>query len=657
MLSDFLGAIAQVRGPLTFWAFCATIVLGIAIVLLRDPQWLKLLLRSTDRRLPKTQFAKILKLVIISGFILSLLTILLAFAAPLLLERIRTDREIGSALEETRSAIDEARDTLIAVVGTASSLAQVRALFADHQYERAAALLDQLLTSNGLRPTGADSDILVATYFGAGDYASAAREVLEQDRKLPRGDRSLWYDLALSIRRFALANSAAAALELVDSLQQHYDDNLLSHAWAVVPTEVLNALKSGYHNHAALDEQFGQSEDTRNALHFVTQRYAEDPYIEFALYSLKRFDDALAAEPQSLIRDHILFGLAHELYNQLGGNDLNSPIPPNNSMLGQARLVYQQYIREYPNAMQADDACVRLGILEMRSGNLDDALFWVRQAQRRGNGDFQGTAAALETDWLMGLPAAALETRLRIDSLIVAPYTLWYVLARSHHLAHRYPQSIALAEHALRTIDDHYVNARSTPLWREGQNRLGLEYLVSAGQGILAVLDRGTPDDYLRIGNNLRRDHRDFRAAIFVFDSAVAQFPRSVTLEKIEFLRILAYREWSPELTSRQVDQFLTTYPNSQLADDALAELVFVHSYQGNLEEVESTLNRLLNGFPKDNAVDNAVNWAARAYERRAQFDPSYTARAVELYQTIVERFPTSRIAGVARDRLNRLQR
>jgi len=89
-------------------------------------------------------------------------------------------------------------------------------------------------------------------------------------------------------------------------------------------------------------------------------------------------------------------------------------------------------------------------------------------------------------------------------------------------------------------------------------------------------------------------------------------------------------------------------YPISALMDDALAELIFV---QGLLlkdaNAAENTFRKLVNNFPRGNAVDNGYTWMAIMYRCMGRVQ-----EAQNFNREIIRRFPMTRHAMYAQERL-----
>ncbi|GAI58659.1 unnamed protein product, partial [marine sediment metagenome] len=74
------------------------------------------------------------------------------------------------------------------------------------------------------------------------------------------------------------------------------------------------------------------------------------------------------------------------------------------------------------------------------------------------------------------------------------------------------------------------------------------------------------------------------------------------------------------KLMVEQFSELLRKYPNSEFADDALAELgvyKLLWGY-GKKNEARELFRQVITNYPKGNAVDNSYNWIA--WSRKASF-------------------------------------
>ena len=105
---------------------------------------------------------------------------------------------------------------------------------------------------------------------------------------------------------------------------------------------------------------------------------------------------------------------------------------------------------------------------------------------------------------------------------------------------------------------------------------------------------------------------------------------------------------FAPELVPDIISAMRQEFPTTPLLNDALAEEIFAQGMMlRNPDAAERTFKELLQKYPNGNAVDNAYSWMAiiMACAGRRQ-------EAQDLNREIVQRFPLTRHAKYARDRL-----
>ena len=82
------------------------------------------------------------------------------------------------------------------------------------------------------------------------------------------------------------------------------------------------------------------------------------------------------------------------------------------------------------------------------------------------------------------------------------------------------------------------------------------------------------------------------------------------------------------------------------------------HARQGENLLAATTYNRLVDAFPQDTLVDDALFLSGKAYQaewRKPQLDATYGNSAISAFQSLVSSYPDSPYAGRAQNELNRL--
>jgi outer membrane protein assembly factor BamD (BamD/ComL family) len=649
MLKTILGLIEglqAVRGPLTFWAFCAVILVVLLHVAITKTKWWELFFASSTSKLTKRDFYRVVRLGLALIFAAAVLLIALTFLGPLILAKLGdTDglegvkgeiKEIHGMAEQivTSRELDQKLDTALE-------------FFEAQDYERGASLLAGLLEVKGPRPPDDGQGYVVATFYGAGQYEKAAREVLERDRGRPLNDYSLWSDMALSIRQYTRKHSLPAGLDLVEQLRKEYGSKLVSTVWCALPVEVILGLSTGEHRPSRLPfgrgGRFGLSQGEHQGvadMEYVLRAHPRDAFAEFGYYYLGQYEQALEANDNVIIRDIILYAAGYEIYRHLlgkyfPGEDIEVNTPEAKRLALDAIGHLTRLVARFPGSKHADDAAVHLGRVYWVLGDVDKAVEWLDRAPKLGNQDYAWEAFIVKKGVFKSLDTEERERRLSTDTAFRTRSYFHYLVAREYHRRHEYAKSHALALDALEggELEDH----ESDP------NYQALQYLVYAGDKLSSLLGDATmsPQSYKEMANELRREHWDLRASIYVCEAALARFPKSELADNFAFMRILALRHWDSSKLEEAVWEFCRTFPESEFADDALAELV----YWKGLETARPAADLLEKRYSDRNAWDNGMHYFALTLRDRDLIDE---ARRIEAL--IIERVPESRFARYARE-------
>ena len=126
------------------------------------------------------------------------------------------------------------------------------------------------------------------------------------------------------------------------------------------------------------------------------------------------------------------------------------------------------------------------------------------------------------------------------------------------------------------------------------------------------------------------------------------------------------YQAAMAEYNARRYDNAAKAFEKLTLdlpARDARLPLSFYYLAQSQTHNGEhllaaATYNRLIDAFPQDTLVDDALFLSGRAYQhewRKPQLDATYGNSAVSAYQSLLASYPDSPFAARARSELTRL--
>jgi hypothetical protein len=565
------------------------------------------------------------------------------------------------------------------------------------------------------------------------------RPVLDKDQKRPAGDLALWADVAKLTRRLALDTSAATADGALDRVYESFPSKKFrSHVWSLLPGGAIAHM--AMHQYGTIDIYGPKTEHPRirgDIQKFLADpTHAQEPFREFLFYVLGEPDQALAANPSSVLGDVFHYASGHGImaalledataavkpkipkddpvspvvdetvdgrlryfnrHPELYDNKLLGSVIPNFAARADAAKPHFEFVLRTPTAIHADDAAYMLGWLAFHRDQPKVALTYLARAMEVGNAeiDYKRPAAMKEAVRVLErFPPREQAAIVGAERAFAQEPAMWYVAARSAYREFDYPLAVANAERALKvfnvpidsvppTTDPKRIHAaieHANPALRGDLNLSEIPYLIEASKEFeryVAFLNNAPaarPDDLFKearriiIKYSLLLDlpqqpaarprnlpalvHKDLRQALHLIDLTLAAVPASAPNAKLrEWLyyrkaRILAV--YAPKTIGETIAAMQREYPSSQLMDDALAEELYAQGVMlRDVAAAEATFRKLIETFPRGNAVDNAHTWMAIIYrcEGREQ-------DAQNMNREIIRRFPMTRHAAYARERM-----
>jgi tetratricopeptide (TPR) repeat protein len=146
--------------------------------------------------------------------------------------------------------------------------------------------------------------------------------------------------------------------------------------------------------------------------------------------------------------------------------------------------------------------------------------------------------------------------------------------------------------------------------------------------------------------------HRDLRQALYLIDATLAAVPKTADYSKLrEWLHYRKVRvsvAFAAERVGAAVAGMEQEFPASDLLDDVLAEQIFAQGLvQRDVAGAQATFRKLIEKFPRGNAVDNAHTWMAIIYRCEGRIQD-----AQNMNRDIIRKFPNSRHAVHAQKRI-----
>ena len=160
--------------------------------------------------------------------------------------------------------------------------------------------------------------IVAAGILSEKKFKSQAADFLARDQNAPATDDSQWPEMAFAVRRLALDTTEKNATKIVDEFfASSQSQKYRSRVWAYLPTSVIKHLRDG--TYMAMDV-FGDNTEfphIRDQIVAQLKGHPAEPYSEFLLYTLGRFDEAVQFNQKSPIHTVLMYASAHSKLRQL----------------------------------------------------------------------------------------------------------------------------------------------------------------------------------------------------------------------------------------------------------------------------------------------------------------------------------------------------
>jgi tetratricopeptide (TPR) repeat protein len=354
-----------------------------------------------------------------------------------------------------------------------------------------------------------------------------------------------------------------------------------------------------------------------------------------------------------------------------------------------ARGRFEAVLRQ-PSSPLADDAAYMLGWLSVQEGQPDRALSYFSQAMTVGNADYLVPALRGVVGVMQQRTAREQINIVESSEVFARQPALWYAAARSAYREFDYAMAIDAAQRGLAAInvsvaqlpvttDAGRIEAaleRINPKFAYDANVKELPYLIEASREILQYqqyLQHAASEPPDAVSERARaiifkysqlRDppeepahprpeaHKDLRQAVHMIDMTLkvtAQDGRYAQLrEWLYYRKVRSLALFAPELLPGAIAAMASEFPTSKLLNDALAEEVFAEGItMKDPDAAEAAFHQLLDRYPDGNAVDNAYSWMEIILRCSGRI-----AEAQKINEEIIRRFPYTRHAGYARDRM-----
>jgi len=212
--------------------------------------------------------------------------------------------------------------------------------------------------------------IVAARSLAERNFKSQANQFLATDKGSSPDDYSKWSEIAFMVRRLALNTTPEIANKAVDeALGAAPASKYRSHVWALLPTSVIKHLKTGAY--MAIDI-FGEKTEfptIRDRIIAQLNENPTEPFSDFLMYTLGRFDDAIQFNQKSPIRTVLVYADAHSRLRKILSSVFQAISNPED------RELLLDQIRPQSRLDQTDS---------------EDALFQDTAAAKANNENYQG---------------------------------------------------------------------------------------------------------------------------------------------------------------------------------------------------------------------------------------------------------------------------
>jgi hypothetical protein len=163
--------------------------------------------------------------------------------------------------------------------------------------------------------------IVAAGSLAEKNFKSQADQFLAKDRASLPDDYSRWPEIAFITRRLALNTTAENANRVVDEVFGAASSHKYrSHVWAFLPTSVIKHLKNGTYTVTDVFGEKTEFPDIRDQIVAQLKTSSTEPFSDFLLYTLGRFDDALQFNQRSPVRTVLIYASAHSKLRKISSN-------------------------------------------------------------------------------------------------------------------------------------------------------------------------------------------------------------------------------------------------------------------------------------------------------------------------------------------------
>ncbi|MCK8479031.1 hypothetical protein [Psychroserpens algicola] len=594
----------------------------------------------------------------------------------LLIEQKKQD----SILQNTLSEIQLPNSYSIKKIDS-SSYSQYQSVISAYEYENETKLREAILNAFDENSLTYSEELgyVVAAYFGMRDYRNAAKIVLERDKLLSDYNHELKLDLIYCIRNASLRHGYKESEHIADSLRNIYGNKLLSKVWAHMPLSIAILIEDGIFSNYLLSLHISDTDK----IQIKDQIQNEDPYCSYGYFLIGDYENALKCNPNTRIKDILLYASGYkkvvDLYQKYHSDGFDFDIftftvPDKNLSQEDIKSLNEaiKSFKEYTNNPK---------YIELP--HYDDSLFWISwcytqlgkykialdNLKRINDGDYehikdnfepvlisemQGELLKEDLDYVLGnvFKASSYSWDTRNFRRLISKMDNNSILK----ILNTYPKDAQSGVNYFiqnKIIDGEFSSKTFDLCLKISQMEITLDSsltkTIDLGQKFQEFKSTNNLKEFLSLQEDLTYQVTPLALSIEI-ENAIERFSNSSRLDYLYYLLIRKLVIANHEKVESVTNIFLEKFPDSQYADDIIAETIYTFfKMQNNPSKGLEWFNLLLLEYNNTNAVDNVIYHIAdyynsecccEYYERR---DMAYNCNTASKYAKIItSKYPES---------------
>lgn len=185
---------------------------------------------------------------------------------------------------------------------------------------------------------------------------------------------------------------------------------------------------------------------------------------------------------------------------------------------------------------------------------------------------------------------------------------------------------------------------------RSPRPSLSDEVFVSAGRGTRPLWGRITSNE---VKKNLKSSLTVIILSVLILSVSCGKRERALSARGYFDRGAEYFKEKSFALSALEFQKVLEKYPESEWADNAQFGLGLIYEELGDYQKAVEELGKVVKDYPKGDKAPNALFGMGEIYEKKLKNN----SQAIDAYQKLVDDYPGSRWAPMARERIEKLRK